>query len=218
MEDRMEKMEERTGKIDEKIENIQQMRMKNEGRFQKIEKIEDQTEKKVGEIDNRLIAVEQKELIAWEMDRAAFHSRLQNIEEEKGENPAEIMIEVLAGTLEIPKRKMMDEIDEMFQMYTRYAMKNKLPREVHVRFTKKAIKSEILQKARDNPLKYKGKEIIVLKQVPRKVRELKREYQFLRKILIKKGVNYRWLIPEGLMFTRQEQRQIGLNRENRIIL
>uniref|UniRef100_A0A2D4N8V4 Uncharacterized protein n=1 Tax=Micrurus spixii TaxID=129469 RepID=A0A2D4N8V4_9SAUR len=35
---------------------------------------------------------------------------------------------------------------------------------------------------------------------------MRREYQFLTKMLLKKGVNYRWLIPEGLMFTWQEQR------------
>uniref|UniRef100_A0A2D4LGQ0 L1 transposable element RRM domain-containing protein n=1 Tax=Micrurus spixii TaxID=129469 RepID=A0A2D4LGQ0_9SAUR len=71
--------------------------------------------------------------------------------------------------------------------------------------TKKAIKTQILQSSRDEPLKYKDKETVVLKQVPRKVREI-REYQFLTEYLIKKGVNDRWLFPEDLMFTWQEQR------------
>uniref|UniRef100_A0A2H6NKX3 L1 transposable element RRM domain-containing protein n=1 Tax=Micrurus carvalhoi TaxID=3147026 RepID=A0A2H6NKX3_9SAUR len=109
------------------------------------------------------------------------------------------MVEILARALEIPEEKM-NSIDEVFRVFTRYAMRNKLPKEVYVRFTKKAIKTQILQRARDDPLRYKGKEIIVLKQVPRKVRELRREYQFLTKILIKKEVNYRWLVPEGLTF------------------
>uniref|UniRef100_A0A8C6X6C3 Uncharacterized protein n=1 Tax=Naja naja TaxID=35670 RepID=A0A8C6X6C3_NAJNA len=64
--------------------------------------------------------------------------------------------------------------------------KIQLPREVHIRFMKKAIKTQILQMAREKTLKYKDKEIVVLKQVPRRVREMRREYQFLTKILLKK--------------------------------
>uniref|UniRef100_A0A8C6VDL0 Uncharacterized protein n=1 Tax=Naja naja TaxID=35670 RepID=A0A8C6VDL0_NAJNA len=62
-----------------------------------------------------------------------------------------------------------------------YAMINKLPREVHIRFIKKIIKTQILQVAREKTLKYKGKEIVVLKQLPRRVREMRREYTFLTK-------------------------------------
>lgn len=99
----------------------------------------------------------------------------------------------------------MDGIDEIFRVYTRYAMQNKLPGEVHIRFTKKLIKAQILQIAREKTLKYKEKEIVVLKQIPRRVREMRREYQFLTKILLQKGVNYRWLLPEGLVFMWQQQ-------------
>uniref|UniRef100_A0A8C5SX90 L1 transposable element RRM domain-containing protein n=1 Tax=Laticauda laticaudata TaxID=8630 RepID=A0A8C5SX90_LATLA len=82
----------------------------------------------------------------------------------------------------------MGGIDEVFRIFTRYAMRNKLPREVHVRFMKKTIKTQILQSARDKTLKYKDKEIMVLKQVPRRMREMKREYQFLTKKLIKLSI------------------------------
>lgn len=43
--------------------------------------------------------------------------------------------------------------------------------------------------------------------MPRRVREIRRQYSFLTKELFKRGVNYRWLVPEGLLFTWQEQRQ-----------
>uniref|UniRef100_A0A2D4GT93 Uncharacterized protein n=1 Tax=Micrurus corallinus TaxID=54390 RepID=A0A2D4GT93_MICCO len=55
-------------------------------------------------------------------------------------------------------------------------------------------------------MKYKVKEITVLKQVPRRIRDIRREYTFLTKELLKRGINYRWLIPEGLLFTWKEQR------------
>uniref|UniRef100_A0A8C6XLJ3 Uncharacterized protein n=1 Tax=Naja naja TaxID=35670 RepID=A0A8C6XLJ3_NAJNA len=64
-----------------------------------------------------------------------------------------------------------------------YAMRNKLPREIHIRFTKKSIKSQILQAARDNTLKYNNKDITVLKQVPRRIRESRREYVPIQRIV-----------------------------------
>uniref|UniRef100_A0A2D4ID63 Uncharacterized protein n=1 Tax=Micrurus lemniscatus lemniscatus TaxID=129467 RepID=A0A2D4ID63_MICLE len=45
-----------------------------------------------------------------------------------------------------------------------------------------------------------------MKQIPRRIRDIRREYSFLTKELLKRGINYRWLIPEGLLFTWQEQR------------
>uniref|UniRef100_A0A8C5T3D8 L1 transposable element RRM domain-containing protein n=1 Tax=Laticauda laticaudata TaxID=8630 RepID=A0A8C5T3D8_LATLA len=208
IEKRTENIEQRTEKTDENVDNIYRMMMKYEDRFKKIEEQDIQRDKKIGDVDTRLSVVEKDKSgsLGWEIDKSEFYLRFQNIEEEKGENLAGIMIEILAEALEITKEKMMDGMHEVFHVYTRYAMRNKLPREIHIRFTKKTIKTQILQVAREKTLKYKAKEIVVLKQVPRRVREMRREYQFLTKALLKKGVNYRWLIPEGLMFIWQEQR------------
>uniref|UniRef100_A0A2D4KHD0 L1 transposable element RRM domain-containing protein n=2 Tax=Micrurus TaxID=8634 RepID=A0A2D4KHD0_9SAUR len=97
-------------------------------------------------------------------------------------------------------------------------MRNNLPREVHVRFTKKTMRTEIMQKATDDLLKYKGKNIIALKQIPRKVRDLRREYQFLTKMLIKKEVNYRWLIPEGSSGENKDTELTQLREQNYSIM
>uniref|UniRef100_A0A670YPM3 L1 transposable element RRM domain-containing protein n=1 Tax=Pseudonaja textilis TaxID=8673 RepID=A0A670YPM3_PSETE len=174
---KMDTIEQRTGRMEQMME-------KYEERLQNVEEGGKQREEKIGNIDNRLTAIEQ----------------------EKRQDLVAVMIEILAGALEITEEKMMDGVDEIYRVFTRYAMRNKLPREIHVRFTKKTIKTQILQVARDKGLKYKGKEIMVLKQVPRRVREMRREYRFLTKKLLEKDVNYRWLIPEGLMFIWQEQR------------
>uniref|UniRef100_A0A2D4KAY1 L1 transposable element RRM domain-containing protein n=1 Tax=Micrurus paraensis TaxID=1970185 RepID=A0A2D4KAY1_9SAUR len=136
----------------------------------------------MGNMDTRLSEVERDKSrsLGWEIDRSEFYLRFQNIEEEKGENLAEIMTEILAEALEITTEKMMDGMDEIFHVYTRYAMRNRLPREVHIRFTKKTIKSQILQVAREKTLKYKDKEIMVLKQVLRRVREIRRLKSYSR--------------------------------------
>uniref|UniRef100_A0A8C6VIY2 L1 transposable element RRM domain-containing protein n=1 Tax=Naja naja TaxID=35670 RepID=A0A8C6VIY2_NAJNA len=177
-------------------------------RIKKIEEQQEQKDKEMGSFNTRLNEVERdhNELLRGEIDRSEFYLRFQNVEEEKGENLLEIMAQILAELLEITEAKMRDGIDETFRIYTRYATRNKLPREIHIRFTKKSIKSQILQAARDKTLKYNNKDIMVLKQVPRRIRESRREYVFLSKELLRRGVNYRWLIPEGLLFVWWEQR------------
>uniref|UniRef100_A0A2D4FZY8 L1 transposable element RRM domain-containing protein n=1 Tax=Micrurus corallinus TaxID=54390 RepID=A0A2D4FZY8_MICCO len=115
------------------------------------------------------------------MERADFYLRVQNIEEEKGENLKEIMTEILAEPLEMTKEKVMGGMDEIYLIFTRYAMRNKLPREVHVRFTKKTIRTEILQKARDDLLKYKGKNHYSLETNTKKSERFKKRISILDK-------------------------------------
>ncbi|XP_034286083.2 vomeronasal type-2 receptor 26-like [Pantherophis guttatus] len=74
----------------------------------------------------------QEKIISLEMDKAEYYLRFQNIEEEKGENLAEVMVEILAEVLEEPKEKILNGIDEIYRVHTQYAMTNKLPREMHV--------------------------------------------------------------------------------------
>uniref|UniRef100_A0A8C6XCT7 L1 transposable element RRM domain-containing protein n=1 Tax=Naja naja TaxID=35670 RepID=A0A8C6XCT7_NAJNA len=206
--EKVKNIQQKIGKTDEQVENIQEMMTKYDEKIKKIEEQDKQRDKEIGNINIRLSEVEKDriESLRGEMDRSEFYLRFQNVEEEKGENLVGKMIEILAEALEITKEKMMDGMDEVFRVHTRYAMRNKLPREVHIRFTKKITKTQILQMTREKTLKYKDKEIVVLKQVPRRVRETRREYLFLTKELLRKGINYRWLIPEGLLFTWREQR------------
>lgn len=50
---------------------------------------------------------------------------------------------------------------------------------------------------------YKGKEVITLKQVPRRVRELHKDYHFLAMQLNKCNIMFRWILPEGMLVTWQ---------------
>uniref|UniRef100_A0A2D4GST9 L1 transposable element RRM domain-containing protein n=1 Tax=Micrurus corallinus TaxID=54390 RepID=A0A2D4GST9_MICCO len=133
--------------------------MKYEDRFKKIEEHIGQSDEKIGDIDTRLSEVKKGRSgpLGWEIDKSEFYLRFQNVKEEKGENLTKIMTEILAEALEITEEKMMDGMDEVFRVFTRYAARNNLPREVHIRFTKKTIKTQILQVAREKMLKYKDK-------------------------------------------------------------
>ncbi|XP_070812486.1 vomeronasal type-2 receptor 26-like, partial [Pituophis catenifer annectens] len=64
-------------------------------------------------MDSRFEEVERdKSGLGWEMDKSEFYLRFKNVEEEKGENLAQKMTEILSEVLEITKEKMFDGIDE----------------------------------------------------------------------------------------------------------
>lgn len=86
-------------------------------------------------------------VISLEMGKADFFLKFQNIEEEKGEDLADKMGGLLAEVLDVTKEKALSEMDEIFRVHTGYERRNKLPREVHVRFLKKTTRMEIKREA-----------------------------------------------------------------------
>ncbi|XP_015668958.1 ubiquitin carboxyl-terminal hydrolase 14 isoform X1 [Protobothrops mucrosquamatus] len=205
MKNYIDKMNQKLDNIDSQFKNFKQMVTKNEHRIQKIEDKSTEVDKKLEELkdkNQKLMQInrELKDSIAvMEMEKASYFLRFQNIMEDKEENLVDLITELLADALEIGKQEMEVELDQIYRVNSNYARKNKVPREVHVRFLRKSVRDKILRRVRDDPLKYKGKEIVVLKQIPRRIRESRREYQFLTRKLIEKGVNFRWLIPEGIL-------------------
>uniref|UniRef100_A0A2D4KJV1 L1 transposable element RRM domain-containing protein n=1 Tax=Micrurus paraensis TaxID=1970185 RepID=A0A2D4KJV1_9SAUR len=130
-----------------------------------------------------------------EMDQAAFYLRLQNVEEMKDENLEMMMAELIAEKLEREKDEILNELDDVYRVSTNYARRNRLPKEIHIRFARKKVR-DILYKIAREGIQYGGKEIRVLKQVPKRVREQRRDYRFLATYLNKKKILFRWLIPE----------------------
>ncbi|XP_032073547.1 proteasomal ubiquitin receptor ADRM1 homolog isoform X1 [Thamnophis elegans] len=198
----MRELKEEIRQINEKMANILQKTAKNE---QKMEDKPEQTEKEVQEVAQVNKDLEET-VIVLEMEKAAYFLRFQNIKEEKRENLMDVITELLAGALQKTKQEVQVEIGEIFRIHTNYTRRHKLPREVRVRFTKKRLRDEILKRSREEPLKYKRKKNVMLKQVPRRVTDQRRQYQFLTSQLIKCNVIFRWLIPEGILVIWQNKR------------
>lgn len=200
-----EKLSQQLEEIKKQNEQHQQMIIKNEQRIQKLEKKVEESEKRVEELiqENAKLDQANQELegavARLEIDKANHYLRLQNLEEESEENLLETVTKMLAENLEIEPEEIRGETDEIYRLNTSYARRNKVSREVHVRFTKKAMRDEILKRTREQPLIYKGKKIDVLKQTPKRVRENRKQYHFLTNKLLNKGINYRWLTPEGIL-------------------
>uniref|UniRef100_A0A2D4IYA7 L1 transposable element RRM domain-containing protein n=1 Tax=Micrurus lemniscatus lemniscatus TaxID=129467 RepID=A0A2D4IYA7_MICLE len=110
------------------------------------------------------------------MDRAASYLRFQNVVEMKEEDLELVMAEIIAETLQRNKNKILTELDDIYRVSTNYARRHILLKEVHIRFTQKKVRDIIYKTTRDEPMRYKGKKIQTLKQVPRRVREQRRDY------------------------------------------
>ncbi|XP_013911112.1 PREDICTED: centlein-like, partial [Thamnophis sirtalis] len=76
------------------------------------------TEKKVEEMDYRLTRFDKNQEganVLWEMERSEFYLKLQNIEEEKGENLAEKIAEILSVATKMSKEYILGRMDETFR-------------------------------------------------------------------------------------------------------
>ncbi|KAJ7324571.1 hypothetical protein JRQ81_017591 [Phrynocephalus forsythii] len=113
-----------------------------------------------------------------EMDRASSFLRSWIIPEEKETDLIE-QGTILANVLGIENEDMEGELDQVFRVNSSYARRNKIPHEVQVKFVKRMMKDKILKIFRDEPIVYGQTELVVLKQVSWRVREMRKQYHFL---------------------------------------
>lgn len=85
---------------------------------------------------------------SMEMEKALHTIKLQNIPEGKKEDLLEIVCQPLVQVLEIETEQIRKEIDEIARIGTPITRKNKLPREIHVKFCRKQMRDQLLLKAK----------------------------------------------------------------------
>ncbi|XP_060541746.1 ubiquitin-conjugating enzyme E2 E2 isoform X1 [Pantherophis guttatus] len=188
-----------------KFEEVQNTLTNHEERIQASEKVTCRMERLElwQALANKKI---EEEIIFLEMNRSGYFLRFQNVPEEKGEHLDVLMGEIVARITGRDFAEVSRDIDDVYRVYTSYARRNKLPKEIHVRFTRTALRDEVFRKTRDQAFTYKDNRLTVLPQLLRRVQDIRTKYDFLTTWLRKQGIRYRWLLLEGLMFTWQEQR------------
>ena len=90
------------------------------------------------------------------------------------------------------------DIDKIFRINSKIAKKKGFSRDIFVSFYSKAIRDEIFRKHRDSPLNIEEKDVIILQDLPRDTLRKRREFHFLKQILISKEIRYFWKIPFAL--------------------
>ncbi|XP_070610303.1 uncharacterized protein PF3D7_1120000-like [Erythrolamprus reginae] len=195
--------------MDGNIKVMQQNLQDSEKRIQVTEEKIQVMGQRVEEYEGRNYAARRDFDIAitnLELQSASHGLRFQNIDEERDKDLPAKMAEVMGGIMQADPTELIREIDEVYRVQTGYVRCHNLPREVHIKFSRRTIKDEILRLTKNETFQCNGKEITILKQVPRRVRGSRRQYYFLTSILIRKNIVFRWLIPEGLTLTWQSTR------------
>ncbi|KAJ7341005.1 hypothetical protein JRQ81_004577, partial [Phrynocephalus forsythii] len=126
--------------------------------------------------------------------------RIQNLTVDKDENLYTTVGDSLATLLEAPVEDFLREVDLIYRQPTAYTRRNKLPPEVIVKLVRRYTRDCILKATQDKEVEINKSKVTILKDVPWEVRQLRKEYTFLTKLLLKHDIRYKWLYPQGLSF------------------
>lgn len=98
------------------------------------------------------------------------------------------------------------ELDYVYRMpaFTRRA---NAPPEMIIQFTRRCIKDWVLKASQGKHLEYQGKAIKILEDISWKVRQLRKQYEFLTKTLRDADIIYKRIYPEGLIFSWEGKNQ-----------
>lgn len=144
--------------------------------------------------------------LTLEMDRAVHDRRFQNIPEDKEQDLTELITESLADVLDMEANEMKRKINQAYRVNSSYARTSRIPHKVHVIFVRRVVRDRIFKITYEKLLTIQGKEIMILKQIPWKIRDIRRQYLFLTNKLNVKEINFRWLVPEGITVNWQSRR------------
>lgn len=171
--------------IKQKVEEVE---LRSEGTKKEVELLKDQNRT----LQNSIVALECKALDCF--------LRFRGVMEEKGENVSEKMTEAIAKYLGEQTDEVAFNIDTVYRVNSNYAAQNKIPRDIVVQFSSKKMKEEILSKSYKDPLELEGDQIKILKELPKKVIDSRKQFKPLTDNLKKLKIRFRWEIPIGLSF------------------
>ncbi|XP_008107603.2 inner centromere protein isoform X2 [Anolis carolinensis] len=171
-----------------KVENIKII--KSQGKLQKkLDGLEFKNEK--------LEKMQEK----MELNEKEFQLRFRNIQEEANENLRKIIVKLVSDLLKQDPELIDNGIDQVYRIQTNFSRRNRAHRDVIIHFVKKRTRDEILMSNNRNPMYFKEKKIIVLKEFPQAILNRRRKYFFLTDELKRQKIRFRWERSEGIMVT-----------------
>lgn len=126
--------------------------------------------------------------------------RLRGVIEEKEGNIGEKITKLIAEYLGEETEEVTYNLDQIYRVNSKFAIQHQIPRDVVVQFSSKKMKEDFLMKSYKDPLELERKTIKVLKELPKKVIESRKQYKQLVDKLRKLKIRFRWEIPTGLSF------------------
>ena len=138
-------MKEMKTEISEAKQHITEVKTKTQDLEEKVRG----TDARVNQTEETLEAAQKNQkqndnrLIMLEMERASRMLRFQNVSEKEGEDLEILMSKALAAEIGMEAPDFYHCLEATFRVNTAYARRNKLPKEIHVRFTKKSITGKV---------------------------------------------------------------------------
>nr|XP_060622192.1 M protein, serotype 6-like [Anolis sagrei ordinatus] len=156
--------------------------------------------KKINTLEETVSTLKQKQE-NQEIQDKEYQLRIRNLEEVENENIREVITELISQIWKKTKEITEANIDRVFRAHSNYAKKYKAPRDVVVSFGRKNARDEILKENASSPTYYKGKRIVVMKEIPFSILERRRKYSFLTEELIRKNIRFKWDKKDGIVVT-----------------
>lgn len=134
----------------------------------KVQIMEDKVQKLEGEVKD-LKEEEKRVELRWEIKPRELELRIRGLDEEKGENIRDRIVNLISKLTEQEADKVDKALDQVFGSKSLYAEQRKIPRDVLVNVLTKKMKEEILNQSIWNPIKVKGRKVFIMKELQRQV-------------------------------------------------
>ncbi|XP_067323009.1 uncharacterized protein PF3D7_1120000-like [Anolis sagrei] len=218
MESKLEKMiKDEMGKLGEEIkEEIQAVKTEMNTMQKEINDIkkENVAQKKTVEKTNK--RVDKLEELTQKINKmqertdrneTEYQIRIRNIEENEQDNLRNTVIEITAKILDVSTQEMDKNIDRVYRVQTMYAKKKGTARDIVAHLARKHLRDQIIKNNTREPTTYKGKKVIILKEISISDLSKRKQYYFLTDELKKLHIKFRWERTEGIMATYNEEKQ-----------
>lgn len=189
--------EEMVGKIEELVKMLADSLNVVADKVQEVEtKAENMNKKCEGEIE-----LLQDEITMMQFKQMEFALRIRGLPEDGQEDLKVKVATSLAPVLGCDYGKLFEEIDSAYRINSRIAAQRNLPRDVVIYFSRKARRNEIIWTYYQQRFQIANQDIILLKEVPYKMLQKRKEFAFLTQELKNRQIPFRWNIPTGIMVT-----------------
>lgn len=184
----------RIADMEEKVKNeIDEVKTEVKKSIIKIGDIEQKTKKDLIGNTKKL----QDRILMMDCKMLELHLHMRGLTEEPGDLRDQI-ITLLADFLQKSCEEIDNNCEVVYRVNSEFAKLKKLPRDVIIQLATKRLRDEILDRQTREPLMDKGKQVRIMKELPKQILQNRRNYRKLIEKLSTEHVRYRWLIPEGV--------------------
>lgn len=138
------------------------------------------------------------EMLKQEMETASHILRIQNVMQSPDEKLQDIAVNILNSILKIPEQEIAKELDYVFRVHNLFTKRANQPPELVIKLYRRLFRDSVLSAPGISEASYNGNKLTILREVPWKIRQNRKQYKTFTRILREKGVVFRWLVPEGL--------------------